>query len=135
MDELIYKKEAYMLIGCAMEVHTTLGHGFSEAVYQEAFEYELKEAKIEYYREKELFIQYKDITLQKKYIADFMCFDKIIVELKALSGLEGIHEAQIINYLKATGFKLGLLINFGEESLVFKRYVLSSARPNYVSIC
>jgi GxxExxY protein len=127
MDELIYKQEAYIIIGCAMEVHKYLGRGFSEAVYQEAFEYELNEAKILYYREKELYIQYKDILLQKKYIADFMCFDKIIVELKAVSCLEGFHEAQIINYLKVTGFKLGLLINFGEDSLVYKRFVLSSA--------
>jgi len=123
MPELIYKYEAYQIIGAAMEVHRTLGAGFLEAVYQEAFEIELKEKNIPYQREVALTITYKGKALQKEYSADFICHNKIIVELKALNALEGSHEAQVLNYLKATDYKLGLLINFGEASLIHKRLI------------
>jgi len=123
MPELIYKYEAYQIIGAAMEVHRTLGAGFLEAVYQEAFEIELKEKNIPYQREVALTITYKGKALQKEYLADFICHNKIIVELKALNALEGSHEAQVLNYLKATDYKLGLLINFGEASLIHKRLI------------
>ncbi len=106
-----------------MEVHTVLGSGFLEAVYQEALEIEFKKREIPYARESQVKIIYKDITLKKTYYADFVCYDKIIVETKAIQQLTGIDESQVINYLKATGFELGLLINFGAESLEYKRLV------------
>lgn len=121
--DLIYKNEAYKIIGAAMEVHTVLGSGFLEAVYQEALEIEFKKREIPYARESQVKIIYKDITLKKTYYADFVCYDKIIVETKAIQQLTGIDESQVINYLKATGFELGLLINFGAESLEYKRLV------------
>ena len=106
-----------------MEVHKELGPGFLEPVYQEALEIEFNKQNIPYQKEKELSIKYKNVILNKKYYADFVCFNKIIIELKALSGLTNDHKAQILNYLKATGFKLGILVNFGETSLKYKRLV------------
>ena len=91
-----------------------MGPGFLEPVYQESLTIEFLKQRIPSVREKELKIYYKNIELNKKYIADFVCYDKIIVELKALNQLTTEHEAQVLNYLKATGYKLGLLINFGE---------------------
>ena len=88
-------------------------------------EHEFKLNYIHYEREIHLRIKYRDIYLDKQYIADFICYDKIIVELKAVSSLTGEHYAQVINYLKATGYKLGLLVNFGTKSLEYKRLVLS----------
>ncbi len=123
MNDLIYKDESYKIIGACFEVHKELGNGFLEAVYQEALEIEFAKQQIPFEREKILIIHYKGIKLEKKYIADFICYDKIILELKALSQLTGEHESQILNYLKSTGFKLGLLINFGESSLKYKRLV------------
>ncbi len=123
MVELIYKEEAFKIIGAAMEVHKQLGCGFLEAVYQEAFELELKNQSIPFKREQEIELYYKKEKLTKKYRSDFTCFDKIIVELKALSELTSDHEAQILNYLKASNFKLGLLINFGSKSLQYKRFI------------
>ena len=123
MVELLYKEESYKIIGACFEVHKELGNGFLEAVYQEALEIEFTKQRIPFEREKVLTIPYKKIKLGKKYIADFVCFDKIIIELKALSQLTGEHESQVLNYLKSTGYKLGLLINFGESSLKYKRFV------------
>ena len=119
--DLIYKEETYNIIGAAMDVHSNLGSGFLEAVYQEALAIELEKRSIPFKQEKKLKIKYKDQILSKFYEADFICYDKIIVETKALSELSGIDEAQVINYLKATGLKIGLLINFGTESLEYKR--------------
>ncbi len=101
-----------------------LGTGFVEPVYQEALEIEFNRQNIPFQREKYLNIFYKGQKLTKHYLADFVCYDKIIVELKALSELSGKHEAQILNYLKASQLKLGLLINFGSKSLQFERLVL-----------
>ena len=123
MNNLIYKEESYQIIGACIEVHKTLGCGFLEPIYQESLSIEFQKQKIPFEREKILSIVYKDIELEKKYIADFVCYNKIIVELKALSTLSSEHEAQILNYLKATGYRLGLLVNFGEESLMYKRIV------------
>lgn len=106
-----------------MEVHAQLGCGFFEPVYQEAAEVEFSTIRIPFRREYELKISYKNRILDKTYIADFVCYDKIIVEFKALEQLAAQHEAQVINYLKATNFKLGLLVNFGEERLTYKRFV------------
>jgi GxxExxY protein len=111
--ELILKDEVYRVVGAAIEVHKVLGSGFLEAVYQEAFAIELSENDISFKSQTALKIGYKGHQLQKEYIADFTCFDSLIVEIKSLSVLTGREEAQVINYLKATGYKVGLLINFG----------------------
>jgi GxxExxY protein len=123
VDKLLYKDESYKIIGAAMAVHRELGSGFLEAVYHEALEIEFKHQYIPHQSEAMLPIKYKDVILQKQYFADFICYDKIVVEIKAVKELDSIHEAQVFNYLKATGYKLGLLINFGEESLTYKRLV------------
>ena len=122
-QELIYKVETFNIIGAAMNVHRELGCGFLEAVYAEALEIEFAEQGVPYIREALLQIDYKGHILHKSYVADFICYDKIIIELKAISALENKFEAQVLNYLKATGYKLGILINFGEQSLKYKRIV------------
>ncbi|MBP8292250.1 MAG: GxxExxY protein [Caldilineaceae bacterium] len=115
--------QTYAIIGAAMEVHATLGRGFMEAVYQESLAIELTLRRIPYQREVDLPVSYKGTLLKCSYRADFICYGEIIVELKALSALTGGEWAQIINYLKATGFHRGLLLNFGAESLEHKRFV------------
>ncbi len=121
MTDLIYKEESHQIIGAAIEVHKTLGNGFLEPVYQEALSLEFENMAIPFEKEKQLRIKYKDRCLEKYYVADFVCFDKIIVECKALNGLLPEHESQVINYLNAAGFRLGLLINFGGTKTEFKR--------------
>ena len=122
---LIYQNESYAIRGAAMRVYNILGSGFLEAVYQEALEIELDRRHIPYEREKELEIYYDGIKLGKKYVADFVCYDKIILELKAIKELDDSHRSQLYNYLKATGFKLGFLINFGKyDELQIERRVL-----------
>jgi GxxExxY protein len=123
MDEIILKDESYNIIGACMAVHQELGCGFLEAVYQEALEEEFKLRNIPYVREPLLTITYKGKLLNKKYQADFICYDNIIVELKALSELNSTHQSQLINYLKASKMKLGILVNFGQKSLISKRVV------------
>ena len=121
---IYYKEECYKVIGAAMQVYNTLGAGFLEAVYQEALEIELSKRDIPFEREKELTITYDGIQLQQTYRADFVCYDKMIVELKAVSELDDAHRAQVHNYLKATGYKLGLLINFCDpDELKYERIV------------
>ncbi len=124
MTELIYKDEVYEIVGAAIEVHKELGSGFLEAVYQEAFEIELKARKIPFESQKKLGIFYKGELLEKEYYADVVCYDKIIAELKALDRLMPKEESQILNYLKASRLKVGVLINFGAPSLEWKRFVL-----------
>ena len=122
---VIYKEESYKIVGAAFEVYNKLGHGFLEAVYQEALEIEFQRQGIPYEREKELKISYDDVELKQTYKADFVCYDKIIVELKAVSALEDAHRSQVYNYLHATGFKLGILLNFGKSGgLEIERIVL-----------
>ena len=122
---LLYQNESYAIRGAAMKVYNTLGCGFLEAVYQEALEIELDKRHIPYEREKELEICYDGIKLGKKYVADFVCYGKIILELKAVKELDDSHRSQLYNYLKATGFKLGFLINFGKyDELQIERRVL-----------
>lgn len=123
MAEIIYKKESYKIIGAAMEVHKELGNGFLEAVYQEALESEFSLQAIPFEREKTMRISYKEQLLQKYYVADFICYDSVLVELKALTDLTTDHEAQLINYLKVTNLSLGILINFGKKSLQYKRII------------
>lgn len=107
-----------------MEVHSELGSGFLEPVYQEALSIEFLEAGIPFRKEARLDLEYKGMPLEKKYIADFICYDQLIVELKAKEALAPEHTAQVLNYLKATNFKVGLLLNFGTNKLQYKRVVL-----------
>ena len=106
-----------------MEVHKVLGNGFLEAVYQEALTIEFKRRKIPFEAEKTLQIMYKNHLLKKTYHADFVCYDKIIVEIKAINQLNSTNFSQTLNYLKATGFKLGILVNFGASRLEYRRIV------------
>ncbi len=125
MTELLYKEEVYQIIGAAMEVYNELKNGFLEAIYQEALETELNSRNIPFQSQQNIKIKYKGQYLRKEYVADLICYGKIIIELKAISYLTSIEEAQVINYLKATGIRLGLLINFGNhEKLEWKRLVL-----------
>ena len=126
---IIYPKESYDIIGCMMNVHRELGCGFLEKVYQEALEREFITAGIPYQREVNLRIYYKGVPLQQNYIADFVCYGKIIIELKAISKLSDVEKAQIINYLKATGYELGILANFGETSLKTERFCNIKKEP------
>ena len=124
MSKLIYKEESYEIIGKCMEVHKNLGSGFLEIVYKDALEYEFRNAEIPYEREKEYIVIYKGMILPHKFFADFVVFDKIILEVKGISGITDEHIAQTINYLKVSENKLGLIVNFGELSLKYKRIVL-----------
>ena len=122
---IIRKEDSYKIVGAAMEVYNQLGHGFLEAVYQEALEREFKSRGIPYEREKELTIYYKGEPLEQTYKADFICYEDIIVELKAVAMLQDSHRSQVYNYLRATKNKLGLLINFGNsDALEWERKVL-----------
>ncbi|MGB9888327.1 MAG: GxxExxY protein [Anaerolineae bacterium] len=124
MGELLLKDEVFAIVGAAMEVHRELGPGFLEAVYQEAMEIELESRRIPYEARKTLTLCYKGHPLKKQYEADLICYGQIIVELKALDHLSGKEEAQILNYLKATGLRVGLLINFGSHPrLEWQRFV------------
>ncbi len=116
-------QRTYKIIGAALEVHKELGCWFLEAVYQEALEREFLGQKIPYQAQSVVQIAYKGKPLNKTYQPDFVCYEEIIVEIKALSCLTGLEEAQLINYLKATKLKTGLLINFGNKSLEYKRLV------------
>ncbi len=122
---IVYKDESYKIIGAALKVYNMLGPGFLEAVYQEALEIEFQRLGIPYEREKELKIYYDGIELKQTYRADFVCYDKIIIELKAVSCLDDSHRSQIYNYLRATELNLGILINFGHTGgLEWERKVL-----------
>lgn|SRR5262252_8858794 len=123
MSELIFKAESYQIIGLCMEVHRELGRGHNEIIYKEALQYELGLNQIPFTREKEYTVQYKRIILAHKYYADFVVLDKILLELKAVEGLVDSHVKQVLNYIAAAKLKLGLLVNFGEDSLVYKRIV------------
>ena len=122
--EVLFKKESYSIIGAAMEVHRTLGKGFLESVYQESLGLEFNKRQVPFSKEQNLELFYKGEKLSKYFVADFICFDKIILELKSVSFLTNDHEAQVFNYLKATKLNLALLINFGANSLQYKRIVL-----------
>jgi GxxExxY protein len=125
MAELVLKDEVYEIIGAAMEVYWQLGRGFLEPIYQEAFEIELARRGLPFEPQKELTIVYKGHTLEKKYVADMICFNQIIVELKALHRLTGVDEGQLLNYMRMTRMGVGLLINFGSQvRLEWKRYVI-----------
>lgn len=123
MRELIYKDEVYRIIGKCMEVHNHLGRGFSEIVYKDALEQEFRKAQIPFTREKKYQIGYKGVILPHSFYADFVVCDSIILEVKATSGIPEEFISQTINYLAASKCKLGLIVNFGKESLEYKRLV------------
>lgn len=124
MTDLIYKEEVYEIIGICMEIHRELGKGFSEIVYKDAIEYECKQQECHYEREKEFLVHYKDIILPHKYFADFVILGKIILEVKSCEGIAQEHIGQTLNYLAASKFKVGLIVNFGKNSLEYKRIIL-----------
>ena len=134
MAALILKEEVYAIVGAAMEVHRIKGHGFAEPVYQECMEIELAERGLPAAPQKELPIFYKGRRLKKTYVSDFVAYDKIIVELKALDRLTEREEAQVINYLKSSGLEVAVLINFGAPSLEWKRIVLTGRGPESVDL-
>jgi GxxExxY protein len=123
----------YQIIGAAMEVHRQLGCGFAEPVYQGAMAVELATRSIPFQAQREFPIIYKGKRLDAYYKPDFICFDEVVVELKALGRLTSVEEAQVINYLKVTRFEIGLLINFGGRSLEQRRFVLSTSGHPQIS--
>ena len=124
MTELLLKDEVFAIVGTAIEVHRELGPGFLEAIYQEAMKIESADRGLPFEPQKPLTIQYKDRQLAKTYVADLMYFGQIVVELKALERLSSREEAQILHYLKATGLRVGVLINFGSVGrLEWRRFV------------
>ena len=123
--ELLLKDEVYAIVGAAIEVSNELGSGFLEAVYQEALELEFRERKIPFAAQVPIQISYKGRTLAKEYIPDFVCYEQVIVEIKAIKQLTSVEEAQLLNYLKAAGKPVGVLLNFGTPKLTWKRMVLT----------
>jgi GxxExxY protein len=123
----------YSIIGAAIELHRQLGCGFLESVYQEAMALEMAARGIPYRREVEIPVFYKNQRLNASFRADFLCFDSVIVELKALGSLRGVEEAQVINYLKATGYEVGMFLNFGAASLEHRRLAFSKPLPSIKS--
>ena len=127
MDEkkIIYKDESYKIKGCIFEVYSEIGNGFLEAVYQECLEIELAKQNIPYKSQVDININYKGNLLSKYFKADIICYNKVLIELKSVKKLEAIHRAQVINYLKATSFKLGLLVNFSSyPKVTIERIIL-----------
>lgn len=123
-QNLIFKDEVYQIIGLCMEIHRILGKGFHEVVYKDAMEYEFKQKNLNYAREEKFKIQYKDTILPRSYNADFVYDNKIILEIKAKPNVIDTHFKQTLNYLAVSKINLALLINFGEDSLKFKRIIL-----------
>jgi GxxExxY protein len=123
MVDLIYKEDAYELTGICMDVHNELGQGLLEIIYKEAIEWELDDRLIQYAREKEYPVYCKKNLLRKKFNADFVVYDKLILEVKAKESISNEDIAQTINYLKLSGCKLGLIVNFGRSKLEIKRLV------------
>ncbi len=121
---IVFQEESYKIIGACFEVYKDKGSGFLEAVYQECLALEFSEQKIPFIEQPKLILEYKGVTLKQNYIPDFICFDKIIVEIKSVKRLTDAHRSQVINYLKATGKELGLLINFGHHPKIeYERFV------------
>ena len=122
-NKILYREESFAIIGACMKVHRTLGAGFLEAVYEEALEREFQNLKIPFKRQVKLDLYYGNQELTKQYRADFICYDEIIVEIKAVSLIPTAFYAQLQNYLKCTNIELGMLINFGTSSLTYKRMI------------
>jgi GxxExxY protein len=125
MPEYLYENESYKIIGILYEVHKNLGKGFLEIVYKDALEYEFNKNNIPFEREKEYKVNYKDTVLKHKFYADFVVFDKIILEIKSTDSFVNNHYAQCLNYLKVSNNKLALLVNFNQSSVEYKRIIIS----------
>jgi GxxExxY protein len=123
MSDYLYEDDTYKIIGALIEVHKNLGKGFSEIVYKDAFEYELKRIDFSFEREKEYLVRYKDIILNHKFYADFVVLDKIIIEIKSTESLHEKHISQCLNYLHVSGHRLAILVNFNKTSLEYKRII------------
>ena len=121
---MIFEKESYEIIGVLYEVYNNLGSGFLEIVYKDAIEYEFKSRNILFEREKEYSVNYKEVELSHKFYADFVVFDKIILEIKCVKEFSNHHFSQCLNYLKVSENRLCILVNFQDESLIYKRIVL-----------
>ena len=124
-EKILFKEESYKIIGACMKVHRTLGPGFLEAVYEEALEKEFQNQKIQFKKQVKLELYYENQKLKKQYRADFVCYDSIILEIKAVKLIPIVFYAQLKNYLKCTNTELGMLINFGTSSLTYKRILNS----------
>ncbi len=125
MENFLFKDETYQIIGICMDVQKTLGYGFSEAVYKDAMELEFIDAPLRYLRERELAVEYKGRILRHRFIADFLCYEKIIVEVKSSdAGISDDYIAQTLNYLRVSDNTIGLIINFGKRRLEYKRLIL-----------
>lgn len=123
MTKLVLEEETYKVIGACIKVHKNLGNGFNEAIYQEALEKELKQAEIPFERKKKISIYYDGEKLENYFTSDFLCYGKIILEIKAVDFLDDNMRLQVIKYLKSTNVEVGLLINFGEKNLKWKRLI------------
>ena len=130
IEKIVFKEESYKIIGACMKVHRTLGPGFLEAVYEEALEKEFKNEKIPFEKQIKLNVFYGDEKLKKYYKADFICYDKIILEIKSVGFMPQTFQMQLKNYLVATKMELGMLINFGTPSLAYKRILNSNNSRN-----
>ena len=124
MAEILYEEESYQIMGVLFDVHRNLGGGFSEIVYKDAIEFEFKNLNIPFHREKEYSVQYKNIVLDHKFYADFVIFDKIILEIKSCDILHPKHISQCLNYLKISKNKLAIVANFNSISLEYKRIII-----------
>ena len=124
MSALLFKEESYRIVGICMNIHKNLGMGLKEINYKDAMEIDFIEEGILYEREKRFTVKYKDRILRNPYLADFLVFDSIIIEVKSGSSIIDTHLAQALSYLAVSGMKLALIINFGERSLTWKRVVL-----------
>ncbi len=123
MPDYLYEDDTYKIIGALIEVHKNLGKGFSEIVYKDAFEYELKKINFSFEREKEYLVHYKDVILNHKFYADFVVLDKIIIEIKSTDSIHEKHISQCLNYLHVSGHRLAILVNFNKTSLEYKRII------------
>ena len=123
MPGILFKNESYKIIGLCLEVYNNLGSGFMEVVYKDALEYEFKTADIEFEREKEYTVNYKEVVLPHKFYSDFVVYNKIILEVKAAASISDVFVAQTLNYLKVSGNQLGLIVNFGKHRLDYKRLI------------
>ena len=123
MSDYLYEEDTYKIIGALIEVHKNLGKGFSEIVYKDAFEYELKKINFSFEREKEYLVHYKDIILNHKFYAAFIVLDKIIIEIKSTDSILEKHISQCLNYLHVSGHRLAILVNFNKTSLEYKRII------------
>ena len=124
MAELLFKEESFKIIGICMEIHKSLGMGLKEINYKDAMEIDFIENEVTYSRERKFAVKYKNKTLRNPYIADFIVYDCIVLEIKSASAIIDNHLAQALSYLAVSGMKLALVINFGERSLTWKRIVL-----------